>query len=932
MQSVDVRHRLLVILAADAAGYSRLMALDDVGSLRALDLARRAFDTQIKNYGGRLIDTAGDSVLAVFDAASGAVSAGLAIQEEIATQFGGAPQNRRMLFRIGIHLGDVLEKGDGTVYGDGVNIAARLQVLAQAGGIAISQAVHGAISHRLRAAFEDIGQQVLKNIETPVHAFRLPRAEERPHDLAGASDARRPVSATTPAPDGDQSAGTRATVPPWRLALLGRQDELFALDRLMKAHRLVTVVGAGGIGKTSLALWAATTAQAVHPDGAAWIELAPISQAAFLCASVARAVGLSVGRGDDPLSALLAGLKTRRMLLVLDNAEHLLGAVAQLAESVIQAVPGVHLLVTSQAALKCEGEHVLRLGALAVPDAKTTREVASGFGAVALFVEQASSANQEFALTDDNVDTVVTICRKLDGNPLALKLAAARLALLGLNGLASQLSERLRVLGGGNRNAPPRQQTLRAALDWSHGLLSATQQAVFKSLGVFVGGFTLELASAVAAMDPQGAAIDHAVLIDALAELVDRSILVSDHGDPPRFQLLESAREYALDQLRAADELHDAQHRHAKAVWQRFQGAEDSIWVTSDVPALAACEPELGNLRAALDWSKQYDVSLALALAGSSTHSFMLMGLTHEHRRRSAELAVNLPPNVELAVLAGFWLGMAQSLAWWNYREMGECATKAAKLQRQAGSARGLYLSLCFGALAGPQGECRRQLDELTALEDPNWPPRLLVHRKVVESMYLLMYAKDAPGMQAAANAGLALAKLAGAGRPAGFFMGMILRSDLMLGDIEAALSRGRDLVAHEHRRGGMLNFALAYQALALLASGDLLQARVVIADFFDRCRSAEWEAFDAFADIPVRLMLAERRHFCAARLVGYFDKAMHRLGRDTHLSNPFVTRALAEFEGKLDEVTVQKLFAEGHQLREEDVCAITLDTGKCLN
>ena len=357
----------------------------------------------------------------------------------------------------------------------------------------------------------------------------------------------------------------------------------------------MTVVGAGGIGKTSLALWAATTAQAVHPEGAAWVELALISHPAFLCATVARAVGLPVGRGDHPLPALLAGLKTRRMLVVLDNAEHLLGAVAQLAESVIQSVPGVHLLVTSQAALKCEGEHILRLGALAVPDAKTTREVATGFGAVALFVDRASAANREFALTEDNVDTVVTICRKLDGNPLALKLAAARMGLLGLKGLASQLSERLRVLGGGNRNAPPRQQTLRAALDWSHGLLSATQQAVFKGLGVFVGGFTLDLASAVAAMSPQSRAIDGAVLVDALAELVDRSLVVTDHGDPPRFQLLESAREYALDQLRAVGELHEAQHRHAKAVGQRFQGAEVSLWVTSDVAWLAAYAPELAT-------------------------------------------------------------------------------------------------------------------------------------------------------------------------------------------------------------------------------------------------------------------------------------------------------------------------------------------------
>ena len=218
---------------------------------------------------------------------------------------------------------------------------------------------------------------------------------------------------------------------------------------------------------------------------------------------------------------------------------------------------------------------------------------------------------------------------------------------------------------------------------------------------------------------------------------------------------------------------------------------------------------------------------------------------------------------------------------------MRECASKAADLQRQSGSARGLYLSLCYWAMAAaaPQDECRRPLDELTALEDPYWPPRLRAARKFAECL-ALAYANDPAGLQVAAKAGLALAKLAGADRSAAFFEGIILRSDLMLGNVEAALSRGRDLVAHEHRRGESCNVSLAYQALALMAAGDLLQARVVIADFFDCCRSAEWDAFDAFADIPVRLTLAEQRHASAARLVGYFDKAKHRLGRES-LSRP---------------------------------------------
>ncbi|MDM0117770.1 adenylate/guanylate cyclase domain-containing protein [Variovorax sp. J22R133] len=930
MQSVELRHRLLVILAADAAGYSRLMALDDIACLNALDSARRVFETYIKAYGGRLIDTAGDSVLAVFETASGAVSAAIAAQEEIATQSSDVPQDRRMLFRIGIHLGDVLEKGDGTVYGDGVNIAARLQTLAQPGGMTVSQAVHGAISHRLRTAFEDIGLQMIKNIATPVHAFRLLHAEQRPqHDVSAALDARRPMSATMPAAFAGQPASTRSTLPPPHPALLGREDDLAALEKLLTAHRLVTVVGAGGIGKTSLALWAGTTAQAAHPDGAAWVELGPISHPALLCATVARAVGLPVGRGDDPLPSLLAGLKTRRMLIVLDNAEHLLGAVAQLAEAVIRLTPGVRLLVTSQAALRCEDEHILRLGALAIPDSQTTPEVAAGFGAVALFVDGAKAANRTFALSEGNVDNVVAICRGLDGIPLALKLASARVSLFGLSGLASQLPERLRVLGGGNRNAPPRQQTLRAALDWSYGLLSATEQTVFKGLGIFVDGFTLALASAVT-VDARGRAIDGSALVDALAELVDRSlVVVIDRGDLPRYQLLESAREYALDQLRAAGELHEAQHRHAKAILRRFQGGDESLWVTTDVAWLAACAAELGNLRAALEWSKYHDLTLVLALAGSSAHFFTMMGLMHEYRRRSAELADHLPSDVEPAVLAAFWLGRAQAMALSNYREMRVCAIKAADFHRQSASARGLYLSLCFWVMAGPTppDEGRRVLDELSNLEDPHWPPRLLAYRQLA-TCTAMMYANDPVGMQFAGKAGLALAKLAGADRSAAVFECHIVRSDLTLGNVEGALSRARNLVAHEHRRGGLLNASLGYLAVALLIAGDLLQARVVIADFFDCCRSAEWDGFDDFAGIPIRLTLGEQRHTSAARLVGYRDKATHRLGRETPFGAALRAHALAAFEGHLDDATVQKLIAEGHQMREEDVCAVTLEAG----
>jgi predicted ATPase len=320
-----------------------------------------------------------------------------------------------------------------------------------------------------------------------------------------------------------------------------------------------------------------------------------------------------------------------------------------------------------------------------------------------------SLVTRSLTTPDENVEAVIDVCRRLDGIPLALKLAAARMPLFGLHGLASQLTERLRVLGGGSRNAPPRQQTLRSAFDWSYGLLSAIQQAVFRTMGVFVGGFTLELAFAVTHQEAGDPAMDEAALVDALAELVDRSFVVVDRSNPPRYQLLESAREYALNQLRVSGNLVQTQHHHAKAVLQSFQSRSESTWVTSDVAWLAACAPELDNLRAAIEWSMCHAAPLAVALMGYSTRTFQAIGLSHEHRRRSAELATHLPSGVDAAVLAEFWLGRAQSLSWSSYGAMYECANKSATLFRQTDDARGLYLSLSYCTIAGiaPPEECQ---------------------------------------------------------------------------------------------------------------------------------------------------------------------------------------------------------------------------------
>ena len=264
-------------------------------------------------------------------------------------------------------------------------------------------------------------------------------------------------------------------------ALFGRAQDLDAVRALLHEHAVVTIVGAGGIGKTCMALVAAASARTELPDGRWWVELAPVTEGAQVPTSIAGALGVQLSSGRSANEALAMALASKSLLLVLDNCEHLADDIAPLIDLLRAGAPNVRLIVTSQESLKCRDEHVYRLGALAVP-ASAQLEEAAQFGAVALFVERAHAVDSRFRLANDNVEVVVDICRRLDGIPLAIELAAARVPLLGVHGLHARLNHIFNVLAGGTRMKLRRHQTLRAALEWSYGLLSADEQLAFRRL------------------------------------------------------------------------------------------------------------------------------------------------------------------------------------------------------------------------------------------------------------------------------------------------------------------------------------------------------------------------------------------------------------------------------------------------------------------
>ena len=366
---------------------------------------------------------------------------------------------------------------------------------------------------------------------------------------------------------------------------------------------LVTITGAGGIGKTRLALAVAGALASRWRDGIVWVEGAAVQDPVQLPQAVAQSLQIALS-GERSAEQLAAALEVRSMLLLLDNCEHLVEAAVELVTALRRKAPGVHLLLTSQQTLRVPGEQVFQVPPLALPGATDPPD--ERFGALRLFAERARAVDRQFKIDASNGSAIADICRQLDGLPLAIELAAARVKLLGVQGLRERLGQRLRLLTIGSRDALPRHQTLRAALEWSHGLLAPPEQAVLRRLSVFVGGFTLELAQQVA-RDANGDDLDEWTVLDVLGSLVDRSLVSVDAGEPVRYRLLETMRVFALEQLAAAGETAAWRTRHAQKVGDLFATVDESRWgddgKASAREFMERLRPEIENARTALDWS-----------------------------------------------------------------------------------------------------------------------------------------------------------------------------------------------------------------------------------------------------------------------------------------------------------------------------------------
>jgi predicted ATPase/class 3 adenylate cyclase len=667
---VDDRPRVTTFLFTDIEGSTRLWEQEPERMRAALaghdTLAREA----VTAHRGVLVKTTGDGIHAAFDDPRDAVAAALALQRALADPqtTGGLP----LRVRCGLNAG-VIERRDGDYFGSAVNRAARIMAIAHGGQTLASQAVADLVRGQLppEATLRDLGLVRLRDLSGAERVFQLA------HPALGADFP--PLRSLESTPN---------NLPQQLTTFVGREREQAEVHALLRTTRLLTLSGTGGLGKTRLALQVAADALGEHPDGVWFIDLAPITDARLLPQAVASVLSVKEDAGRPVRESLLAFVRERSLLLILDNCEHLVDACAQFALQVLQSGPKPRLLVTSRESLRVPAETSYPVPALAFPATGDQPETGAllRYEAVRLFVERASAVQPAFRLTERNASAVVEICRQLDGIPLALELAAARTRALSVETIAVRMGDLFRRLPTGDRTALPRQQTLRALIDWSHDLLAPPEQALFRRLAVFAGGWTIEAAEAVCA----GGEVARDDVLDLLSALVDKSLVAVEHGTA-RYRLLETVRRYAAERLHGSGEEEALHTRHLEFFVAFAERDGPGLVGPAQQDLLPRFDADRENILAA---HAHCVTSPALAPTGyrlvpAIKYYWFIRGLLNLGHRVSAEvIALPAPDAAGLPRCRALWVGGQIASAMGRYDEARQYLEEGLGLAREANEPR----------------------------------------------------------------------------------------------------------------------------------------------------------------------------------------------------------------------------------------------------
>ena len=609
----------VTFLFTEIEGAARLWERHPDSMRRALTLHDSLMREAIDASGGALFKTVGDAFCAAFNAAPDALQAAIAAQSALLSAHW--PGETEIRVRMALHTG-AAEVRDADYFGRTLNRVARMLGAAHGSQILLSGITRSISLDSLPhgSSLRSLGEHRLKDLGSPEPIFQLCHPDLPAHFPSLRSMESVPNN-----------------LPLQITSFIGRDAELQAVTRLFEKSRLVTLTGSGGCGKTRLALQAAADMLDRMEDGVWLVELAAITDPGLVPRTMADTLGLKEEAGRSVLQTLTDYLKSRKALIVLDNCEHLLDACARLADTILRTCPRVVLLATSREGMGIAGETAYRVPSLSLPEPGLPQSSSSlsRYGAVQLFIDRATLVQPEFRVTNANALALASVCNRLDGIPLAIELAAARVRSLSVEQVNQKLDQRFRLLTGGSRTALPRQQTLRSLIDWSYDLLNESEKALFQRLAVFSGGWTLETAENVCA----GEGVEEWEVLDLLTSLTDKSLVIAEERDvSARFRVLETVRQYARDRLMESGDGEQWRDRHlvhylglAEEAAEHLSGADQQAW-------LARLETEHDNLRAATEYALNHAEGprSALRFVASLSKFWMVRACLSEGREISS--------------------------------------------------------------------------------------------------------------------------------------------------------------------------------------------------------------------------------------------------------------------------------------------------------
>jgi predicted ATPase/class 3 adenylate cyclase len=554
----------------------------------------------VENHNGFIFQVVGDSYAVSFHNANEALNAALQAQRNLHHEnWNPAP----IKVRMGIHAGAAQVQIDNkeNKYSGYATIALSQRIMSagHGGQILISSATENLLRGQLPkdVTLRDMGEKNLKDIFLPERIYQL-NVPDLPSDFAPLNTYGK----------------IRNNLPPQLTTFIGRETEVGQIKKRLEKNHLVTLTGSGGIGKTRLSIQVASELLADYPIGVWLVELAPLTVPALIPQSVCAALGVTPEGNTSALDALIDYLRAKKILLVVDNCEHLIDACAQLCDALLHACDDLRIITSSREALGIEGESSYRVPSLTLPDPKSGLHIIEGSEAVKLFMERATTILPEFEMTEANAPIIAQICQRLDGIALAIELAASRVKMLKVEEITARLDDRFRLLTGGSRTALPRQQTLRAMIDWSYDLLPENERLLLRRLAIFAGSWSLELAEQVCSDDK----VDPYEILDMLGKLVDKSLVAVMEGKiETRYRMLETVRQYAREKLFESGEGEKVRNVYLKAFIELAEKAEPEIRSFNQLVWLDRLDAEVDNLHTALEWSQERDNESFLRLASA---------------------------------------------------------------------------------------------------------------------------------------------------------------------------------------------------------------------------------------------------------------------------------------------------------------------------